>query len=362
MAVTVSSSPVSEEHSVQAWTAFLQAYANGQLPLDKVPELPPLPTDTIPHINGHGESSAAPGRSLSLSFEDPVYSSVSITPDVAIRVRDFYRRHSFLPPPRAPLETLREQIIQEYDLYSDSQVANIKAATDLVQAYFGGICTFTLFRDNVQELMAVSGPADVVASIGLHKGQRLLPETSLCGHSVLFAGDTTYVPNLGCDWRYAGNPYADVMKGVKSYLGSVISLNVDPASPSVGPTSAAQRLSESRGNVVGIGVINLMHLTDFLPPLRDDQKVVVDNLRKMLETQLRATWEGQGRTREARARRAVSEFVDTAIVHRSSMGTHAKEALTLIQGVLEDVDYGLAVDLQCLHPVVCCPSRRCCPH
>jgi hypothetical protein len=239
---------------------------------------------------------------------------------------------------------------------------------DLVQAFFGGICTFTLFKNSVQELICVAGDPDVISAVGLYPGKRLLPETSLCGHSVLRPGTDLYVQNLAQHWIYKGNPYSDPLRGVKSYLGSAISLNVDPSSA-----------DEKR--VVGIGVINCMHLDDFLPPLNAGQKKVMGQVATILQTQLRATWEGLGRTKEARARRAVADFLEDTLVpeesylppkspqsaasdrtadppRRSSeppltpLITCARNAVKQILAIAEDVDSVAIVDLTSFHLLV----------
>lgn len=354
--------PVLEADSCQAWTDFLRQYAQGQFSPSDTPPLPPL-SDVAEEKDGiDGEKTANGGQedpTIGTTFDSPVYSSVEITPDIASRVRDFYRANCFLPPPRAPLEHLREQCIVEYDLYSDPQIKNIRSATELVQSFFGGLCTFSLFRDNVQELMAVAGAPEVIEAVQLFPGKRLLPETSLCGHSVLLGDKNLYIKNLACDWRYRGNPSADELKGVKSYFGSVVSLNVDPSSS-----------NDERS--VGIGVINIMHLDTHLPPLSDEQLKVVHTITGMLETQLRATWDGQGRTREARLRRAISDFIEDTLVQpglpaggsddksaedRTSektdvLASYAQLAVDRIRGVIDEVDGVMIVDLRALHPIV----------
>ena len=158
------------------------------------------------------------------------------------------------------------------------------------------------------------------------------------------------------------------MQGVKSYLGSAISLSVDPSSP-------------DEKVVVGVGVINSMHFSDFLPPLTDGQKRVMGHITAMLETQLRATWEGQGRTKEARARRAVADFLEDTLVSEESYlppkspRTHApdlldrilrrdsdppltrlldcaRNAVRQIMSIAEGIDSVVIMDLRSLYPLV----------
>jgi hypothetical protein len=257
---------------------------------------------------GGGDTSAEElPADMGTDFDKPVYDQIEITAETARRVRQFYKRQQYLPPPRAPMEILREQIIQEYDLYSPQQIQSIQVATDLVQAYFGGLCTFSLFQNNIQVLMACSGPPDVIQATGLFPGKRLLPETSLCGHSALFPPGSShvYVPDLSKDWRYKGNPYSDVAQGVKTYIGTSVSLSGDPASP-------------TSGQVVVIGVINSMHIDSVLPPLSPEQSQVMTNVATFLTAILRGTWEGMHRTRDARSRRVVSDFLDHIMLPKSS--------------------------------------------
>lgn len=357
-----------QDHSLNQWRTFLAKYACGGFSPSEQPPLPPLSsrsTFSSPHVNKdessgfpfHGQtgtsiSTGIPGNvpesskdgdtscvkaqdddelppEVGEDFDHPVYESVEITPQIANRVRQFYLRHAYLPPPRAPMEVLREQIINEYDLYSQQQIQNIQAAIDLVQTYMGGICTFSLFQNNVQVMMALSGPPEVIQSLGLYQGQRLLPETSLCGHSVLLAAGSKhmYIPDLSQDWRYTGNPYADKEKGVKTYIGATVSLDVDPA-------------SSGSSQLVGVGVINSMHLDGVLPPLTPAQTKVLDDVARFLTQILRATWEGVRRTREARSRLVVSNFLDHIMLPRLPRSSAISPSQQLRWHLGKPEDYG----------------------
>lgn len=214
----------------------------------------------------------------------------------------------------------------------------------------GGICTFSIFRGNIQELIASSGPPAVLDTLELVKGSRLLPETSLCGHCVLQTDGYFYIPDLSKDWRYRGNPYADELKGIKSYVGRTVSLSVDPS-------------ASDESLRVPVGVINLMHLDTHLPPLTVDQRNVLEHVRRMLETSLMATWEGHARSQEAKARRAVSKLLesDHFTLHSSlksvqtadiSLSALSKEALQYAREVLPEITCIRLVDLSTLVPVV----------
>jgi hypothetical protein len=79
---------------------------------------------------------------------------------------------------------------------------NIRSVIDLVHSFFGGIVTFTLFRDANQSFEAVAGDEEVLKSVGLLAGMNVLPETSLCGHAVLWSDQNLYINSLRDDWRY----------------------------------------------------------------------------------------------------------------------------------------------------------------
>lgn len=99
--------------NLQKWQEFLTNYSKGEYPADQIPPPPPLITSPLDELSEP-------------CFDDyrraPVYDSVNIDAESARKVRNFYSKHGFLPPPRSSTESLREQCILEYDLYSDTQV------------------------------------------------------------------------------------------------------------------------------------------------------------------------------------------------------------------------------------------------
>jgi hypothetical protein len=50
--------------------------------------------------------------------------------------------------------------------------------------------------------MAVQGSEEALAAAGLKQGMRVLPETSMCGHSVLWMDQDLEVSDLSTDWRF----------------------------------------------------------------------------------------------------------------------------------------------------------------
>ena len=103
------------QDELEQWQDFLRAYSQGGFPADQAPWSPPLPTMST------GE------RDQPFNFDDferaPVYEHVEIDLETAGRVKDFYARYGFLPPPRGSREPAREQCVEEYDLYSAEQVS-----------------------------------------------------------------------------------------------------------------------------------------------------------------------------------------------------------------------------------------------
>jgi hypothetical protein len=50
--------------------------------------------------------------------------------------------------------------------------------------------------------MAVQGEPETLKAAGLKNGMKVLPESSMCGHSVLWTDQDLVVKDLKEDWRY----------------------------------------------------------------------------------------------------------------------------------------------------------------
>lgn len=85
-------------------------------------------------------------------------------------------------------------------------------------------------------------------------------------------------------------------------------------------SSILPRLEPASGHVypgngrIAIGTLNICFTQDKLPQLSSSQQLVVNRLASMLETQLRATWEGDRRKRDARAREELSNYCEEAMI------------------------------------------------
>jgi hypothetical protein len=78
----------------------------------------------------------------------------------------------------------------------------MQSAVKLVQRFFGGLVTFTVFRGRFQILMGLAGGAGSLEGSELVTGTRKLQETSLCGHAVLFADQVSCYTDMENDWRF----------------------------------------------------------------------------------------------------------------------------------------------------------------
>jgi hypothetical protein len=352
--MSATSTEMELEPGLEEWMAFLEKHAAGQNLAD-VPNIPTYLTNGEPMDVESAELQA-------FTFATPAYDSTSITPDVARRVQRFYLANGFLPPPRHPLEHLRSEIIHDYDLHSPEQVNNIQASLNVLQAFYGGVAAFTLFEQNTQVLNAVSGPPALLETLDLYPGKRIIPETSLCGHACLSSGPV-FLPNFDNDWRFHRNPflnraassaakqYINTQESLAAYLGIPVTLRLDPA-------------STTDMSVVSIGVINIL-ITDPTIAARatsPGQTMVLDEITRMLSTQLRSTWDCAKRSREASARSTVADFIEQTLARpcvqritndlegrgaqADSLKEFAQLACTQICGVLSEAETATIIDLR----------------
>ena len=290
-------SEIDDATSLTAWTSFLQEYARGDGPAN--PHRPPLTSALSQRLESIIKSDSA------VNFEDaPLYSSTTVTPELARIIRDFYCDNGYLPPPRAPWEESRERCIQEHDLYSTKQHKHIQNVTDILSAYFPDtLITFSLFQDRIQTHFALSGPEEIIEMYKLHVGLRIPAEDSLCGHAVLLDRRMLFVPDLEADWRYRRNPFG--VAGFKSFLGVPVALELDPLRDDV---PVVYHMGPRRGRIA-IGTLNICFTRQKVSELSPTQQLVVDKMASMLEAQLRSTWEGDRRRREGRARTEISKYI-----------------------------------------------------
>lgn len=307
--------PDSPSDSLEAWTKFLTAYANGKT--DAYPTRPPL----SPHLQERLNAAVYKPRIWPYG-DAPLYDSTTIEPELANTIREFYCDHAYLPPPRAPLESQRNQCIREYDIFSDKQIASIQQATDLLAAVFPDtLVTFSLFQDRIQTHFALSGPTELIEGYQLSRGLRVPSEDSLCGHAVLLDRKMMFIPDLQADWRFQLNPFA--MAGFKSFVGYPVSLEVDPLLAEQrdreGSTLDPEIQLETNIDAcrMGVGTINICFVKQHQTELSESQKLIINRVGSMLETQLRASWEGDQRRRDIRARSALSDYIEEALVENS---------------------------------------------
>jgi hypothetical protein len=117
-----------------------------------------------------------------------------------------------------------------------------------------------------------------------------------------------FIPDLQADWRYRFNPFA--LAGFKSFVGVPVTLERDPLADE---TQSSELVEDGRTRI-GIGTLNICFTRKHVTELDDTQQMVVNRLASMLETQIRATWEGDRRRRDARARAELSSFIEEAMI------------------------------------------------
>lgn len=119
--------PREKDDHLKQWRTFLQAYSRGGFPADQAPWSPPLPTSSSSH-SGTEQTPSTSAFNTEEYMNAPVYEQLEIDLETASKVRDFYARYGFLPPPRGSGEPAREQCVEEYDLYSVEQVSAVVLA------------------------------------------------------------------------------------------------------------------------------------------------------------------------------------------------------------------------------------------
>ncbi|KAF8580357.1 hypothetical protein K439DRAFT_1662824 [Ramaria rubella] len=278
-----------DDDAVTAWVQFLQGYSRGHVMHHNSPKPPSqLPKALV---------TSRPGPKPMPSFSVPLYPDGKIRPEVAIAVARFYAEFNFLPPPRAEAEPLRTRIIKGYNLDRPDQLANFDRCTALVHTFFDRVCTFSLFKDNVQVVVSVAGDFPV------DPGYEMVPETGICSHVVLRRDcKVVELGEIQRDWRFEGNPLCSGDGLVKGYVGVPIMLEVDPSAVPEDSTPLA------------VGVLAVMD-SQPIPPLTPVQIKVLEDLTGMLSVQIRSTWEGWRRGTDARLRTSVTDFLNKALVH-----------------------------------------------
>ena len=296
-----------EAQSIDGWATFLSSYSRGEFPAAGPPCPPPSSSrHPMPGIV------ATP---VTIDVDD-LYPSTVINKDVARNVRDYTIAHSYFPPPRAADEHLREQCIQEYDLLGQAQRKNVKQAVDLLAAFFPDtVCTFTIFNGPKQSFVAVAGDQGIRDKFGLYDDFVVRSDLGFCGHCVLVKEEFIFVPSLKEDWRFEGNPYTQA--GIQSYIGASITLPIDVLSTSLSTITK----DDGREERVGIGALNILFVKEPLERMSETQAMVVRNVARMMETHLRATWDGARRTMEARYRRAMADMIEEGFVGKVSLSS-----------------------------------------
>lgn len=304
--------PLSGPHKSD-WTAFLQRYADGDWPDADI---------TSDSASSVDPSELAQNPLLSIhDYEQLLYPTVAIDDKAAKVARQFVLQHGYLPPPRAPMENRRLECIHQYDLKSADQLARMQQVVQLAGAYFpSAVVTYTQFDGKVPMFMGSGGNKALVNRLGIITHQQISPHASLCGHTVLLKEGLMFVPDLSNDFRFRSNPITQA--GGKSYVGTSIYLPLDMLSQ--GSESSGGEEAET----VGIGSLNVLFVDKPQETLTDDEEMVIRQLAKLLESQLRSTWEASDRSRQAKRRTLVARMIETTFVDEQKERQDESEAPT----------------------------------
>ena len=339
--------PITDDQSVAEWEHFLSAYSRGDF-TQHTPDLPSLPPSLIqllktPQRTQYGRDNP----------HTPLYPSTSIDSQTARAIRDFYCAHGYLPPPRPVIEEIRERCVLEYDLLSPGQLRNIDEAVEILASFFpGALISFSLFYHRVQQYYSFAGPQEYIDLFALYKGMPIPVEDSLCGHAILSDGAPVFIADGKSDWRYRLNPY--VLMGMESYIGSPVLLSRDP--------------TKSEQDHIPIGTLNVCFMNQTVQSISSREYQVLAYVTKMLQTMLRATWEGNAVTREARVRRAIGDFLESTLKavtddsdtvsqkaaalrplrmrHHQDFIRLAQEAVDVVRSILPEVESLVLIDLR----------------
>lgn len=302
------------------WGVFLENYAKGQwttVPEKTLGTGPTTPTsesiltpcnekyNPFSGWNGNLDQDAE----LPLEeYERRLYPSVEITNETADAVRRYVKRCGFLPPPRSPLEERRLECIEQYDLNTPDQLANIQRVVDVIGAFFPqAIVTYTQFEGKTPMYLASGGNKELIEKFGITTFVPVSPYTAICGHTVLLKDDLMFIPDLRGDFRFRENPATQA--GARSYVGSPIFLPLDPL-PGDDTVEA---------EAVGIAALNVLFVDEVHSQLSASEATVIKQVARLLESQIRNTWDGAARSQEAKKRAIVADMVETIFVEEQRL-------------------------------------------
>jgi hypothetical protein len=121
------------------------------------------------------------------------------------------------------------------------------------------------------------------------------------------------------------------------YIGSPVLLVIDPA-------------DSFQTKTIGISTLNICYVNAEKTEITKHESEILNRITRMLETHLRATWEGDNRVRETRVRGAISDFLDEAFADEKDqdLGRLAQSAVRTLKRVLEVEDV-CVVDVREVH-------------
>lgn len=171
-----------------AWLEFLQAYASGQTDV-----LPDLPAALKEATSGGSEDSK--GVVPSASFHGASYfgqEPSEVTSEAAIRIRDFYDRYNFLPPPYPPHDRLKgmREAAEQFNLAGPTQSGNLERAMHIIGAMlpWASFVNFSYWTKRDFNKVANGPPYEKTCGADVPAGTLVDRMATLCGHAILRQG------------------------------------------------------------------------------------------------------------------------------------------------------------------------------
>lgn len=203
-------SPAKSEHSVASlgtlseslseWQTFLESYESGSFPVGE-PELPGSHLESVEESQESSDEECVFEFGNESPFKDDDLRNSAAT---ANKLRKFYEKHKFLPPPPSRLAHEQRRLLSQYQLDGDVQREAFDHCTSLLSSIFEGRCAFvSIFKSGRQ----------IIASAKGRKAQDILEldmgnECAICSHTVLRQDHRRMqVEDVSKDWRFRGNPW-----------------------------------------------------------------------------------------------------------------------------------------------------------
>ncbi|GAA5933802.1 hybrid sensor histidine kinase/response regulator [Sporobolomyces koalae] len=281
------------------------------------PLVPPIPIDSREAARGQNEE--PPFREL---VESPR------------ELREFYKRHEYLPAPNGPHEAERLRTIKRYGLDRPERKAAIDRICRIAKAYFQTkTVIITLVLEDQQVLVSETGWIPGEADPLPDAPPRSTPlEASFCRHAItrVKATEPFVVPNAAEDFRFKKNPYNTTQGGTLAFYASA-NISVPTRSPHATNdaqpqgSDSADALQDACPDQLPVGSLCLI---DNEPKNQDDftedDKGLLQDLAFMAAQEFQLGFETARRDLEQKRSKFLGTFLDSTLVTPSSPSALSK--------------------------------------